>query len=86
MGHDNTRPERTIAPEAQPRLNQPQCKTNYIRPYLYPTVWETLKSLFTTEGYALTGIQYVMEGYFFSCAECQRVCPAGKLKQKLESK
>lgn len=65
------------------RLDQPKCKTNYIRPYLYPTAAQTLKSLLTTVGYGTTGIQYLLEGYFFSCAECQRVCPSGKLKEKL---
>ena len=64
-------------PRAQPRLNQPVCKTNYIRPYLYPTAWQTLKSMFTTPGIGTTGVQVLMEGYHFSCAECQRVCPRG---------
>lgn len=67
-------------PAAQPRLNQPLCKTNYIRPFLCPTPWETVKSLFTTYGIGTAGMQALMEGYHFSCAECQRVCPKGTLK------
>lgn len=64
-------------PEAGPRLNQPLCKTCYIRPYLYPSAWQTIKSLFTTPGIGTTGVQVLMEGYHFSCAECQRACPRG---------
>jgi epoxyqueuosine reductase QueG len=71
-------------PEALPRLNQPACKFNYIRPYLMPTPWQTVKSLFTTPGFAVTGFQYAMEGYYFSCAECQRVCPRGSLEKREE--
>ncbi|HUT53302.1 MAG TPA: 4Fe-4S dicluster domain-containing protein [bacterium] len=66
-------------PQAQPRLNQPRCKGYYIRPYLYSSPWRTLKSYLTTFGIGTTGVQAVMEGYHFSCAECQRVCPRGKL-------
>ncbi len=71
-------------PKAQPRLNQPLCKTRYIRPFLHPTTWQTLKSAFTTEGFGAMGIQFLLEGYHFSCAECQRVCPRGDLKAQKE--
>jgi len=70
-------------PDAQPRLIQPLCKTNYIRPFLYPTAWETLKSLFTNYGLGTMGMQVLMEGYHFSCAECQRACPAGELSKRM---
>ncbi len=69
-------------PKVQPRLTQPLCKNHYIRPYLDHTVWQTIKNLFTVPGIGATGIQYVMEGYYFSCAECQRVCPAGSLERQ----
>lgn len=69
-------------PDASQRLDQPVCKTNYIRPYLYPTAWQTLKSLFTTPGIGTLGVQVLMEGYHFSCAECQRACPKGELEEK----
>ena len=69
-------------PNVQPRLNQPLCKTNYIRPFLHPTTWQTLKSTFTTKGFGAMGIQFLMEGYYFSCTECQRVCPRGSLKAR----
>ena len=71
-------------PAVQPRLNQPRCKTNYIRPFLHPTPWQTLKSFFTTYGIGTLGVQVLMEGYHFSCAECQRACPRGKEKTKDE--
>jgi epoxyqueuosine reductase QueG len=67
-------------PQAQPRLHQPTCKTNYIRPFLYPTARQTLKAAFSTPGFGTLGVQVLMEGYHFSCAECQRVCPRGDLK------
>ena len=60
-------------------LNQPVCKKNYIRPFLDQTPLKTLKGIVTTEGWAVSGVQTLMEGYHFSCAECQRVCPAGSL-------
>ena len=69
-------------PKVQPRLTQPLCKNHYLRPYLDHTAWQTLKNLFTVPHFGATGIQYVMEGYYFSCAECQRVCPAGSLEKK----
>ncbi|UCD85266.1 MAG: epoxyqueuosine reductase [Deltaproteobacteria bacterium] len=71
-------------PNAQPRLNQPLCRATYIRPFLYPTVWQTLKSVFTTKGLGAMGVQFLLEGYYFSCAECQRVCPRGSLKARKE--
>lgn len=69
-------------PDAHPRLTQPLCKNHYLRPYLDHTTWQTIKNVFTVPHFGSTGIQYVMEGYYFSCAECQRVCPAGRLKTK----
>jgi len=66
-------------PDRVPRLNQPLCKNCYVRPYLDKNVWQTLKNMFTVEGFGATGIQMLLEGYYFSCAECQRVCPKGKL-------
>lgn len=69
-------------PEATPRLNQPACKTYYVRPFLLPTAMQSIKSLFTTPGIGTAAIQYLLEGYYFCCAECQRVCPAGHLKRR----
>ncbi len=66
-------------PDHVPRLNQPLCRNCYIRPYLDQTPWKTIKNIFITEGYASTALQMMLEGYYFSCAECQRVCPQGKL-------
>ena len=70
-------------PAVTPRLDQPKCKTNYIRPFLWPTLWQTLKTVLGTEGAGNVGIQYIMEGYYFSCAECQKVCPRGELGPKM---
>jgi epoxyqueuosine reductase len=64
-------------PDAQPRLDQPKCKTNYIGPFLRSSPFQTLRSWLSTYGIATRGVQVLMEGYHFSCAECQRVCPRG---------
>ena len=69
-------------PDAVPRLNQAKCKSRYIRPFLHETRWKTIKSLFTTPGIGSLGVQVVMEGYYFSCAECMRVCTKGRLEAR----
>lgn len=74
----------TRNPDKVPRLTQPLCKNHYARPYLDHTVWQTVKNIFTVEGWGSTGIQAVLEGYHFSCAECQRVCPRGDLSARSE--
>jgi hypothetical protein len=63
-------------------LDQPACKNHYIRPYLDHTTWQTIKNIFRVEGYGATGIQVLLEGYHFSCAECQRICPEGRIENK----
>ena len=81
-------PVKALSPDPQktPRLNQPLCKTYYARPYMDRTAWQTIKNMFTVEGFAVNGIQALMEGYHFSCAECQRVCPRGNLQKTKEGK
>jgi len=56
------------------------------RPFLDHSLWKTIKGIFATKGWATFGIQVLMEGYYFACAECQRVCPAGNLKQRRKLK
>jgi len=73
-------------PNHVPRLNQPLCRNHYVRPYMDHTVWKTIKNIFKVEGYGATGVQVLLEGYHFSCAECQRVCPAGSLNRRTEQK
>jgi epoxyqueuosine reductase len=72
-------PVGALNPERERYLEQPNCKNHYIRPYLDHTPWQTVKNVFTVECYAVMGMQVLMEGYHFSCAECQRVCPVGKI-------
>ncbi len=36
------------------------------------------------KGFGATGIQVLLEGYHFSCAECQRVCPVGRIEQETD--
>ena len=69
-------------PNRIPRLNQPLCKNHYARPYMDRNTWQTVKNMFTVECFAVNGVQVLMEGYHFSCAECQRVCPRGNLGPK----
>lgn len=66
-------------PGAGQCLDQPRCKNHYIRPFLDSSPLKTLRGILTTECWAVSGVQALMEGYHFSCAECQRVCPAGSL-------
>jgi len=73
-------------PQATPRLNQPVCKTYYVRPFLYPTAFRSVRSLMTTPGIGTAAIQYLLEGYYFCCAECQRVCPAGRLSKRKKAR
>lgn len=73
-------------PNATPRLDQQACKTYYVRPFLYPSALQSLRSLLTTPGIGTTGIQYLLEGYYFCCAECQRVCPSGRLSQRKKAR
>ena len=67
-------------PDAVPRLDQIACRRNYLRPFLGPSVWQTVKQAVSYTGFALLGVQTLLEGYYFSCAECQRVCPRGRLE------
>ncbi len=76
-------PVKAIDPERENQyLDQPKCKNHYIRPYMDHTTWQTVKNIFTVEGYGVTGVQMLLEGYYFSCAECQRVCPVGRIEEE----
>ncbi len=71
-------PVKALDPHRELYLDQPKCKSHYIRPYLDHTTWQTLKNAFTVKFFFFTALQMLLEGYYFSCAECQRVCPVGK--------
>lgn len=71
-------PVNALDPKREHYLEQPKCKSHYARPYMDHTTWQTIKNIFTVEGFGVNGVQALMEGYHFSCAECQRVCPVGR--------
>ena len=71
-------PVGALSPKGEFYLNQPKCKNHYVRPFLDHTPLKTIKNIFSDKSYFFTGLQSLMEGYYFSCAECQRVCPVGK--------
>lgn len=72
-------PVKALDPNRELYLEQPKCKNHYIRPYVDHTAWKTIKNIFTVEGFGASGVQILLEGYYFSCAECQRICPVGRI-------
>jgi len=68
-------PVNALDPKRELFLDQPKCKNHYARPYMDHTPWQTVRNIFTVQGYGVMGVQALMEGYHFSCAECQRICP-----------
>jgi epoxyqueuosine reductase QueG len=59
-----------------------RCASNYIRPFINASPWQTLKAMVLEPGYATRLVQVLLEGYHFSCVECMRVCPRGKLRSQ----
>lgn len=72
-------PVKALDPHKEHYLDQPKCKNYYIRPFMDDSAWKVLKNLLTFEGFGSLGMQVLMEGYYFSCARCQAVCPVGKI-------
>lgn len=72
-------PVNALNPHREYYLDQPKCKNYYIKPFMDTSAWKVLKNIFTYEGFGSLGMQVLMEGYYFSCARCQAVCPVGKI-------
>ncbi len=66
----------------RPHLDTRRCRSNYIRPFIDATAWQTFKAMVLEPGYATRLVQVLLEGYHFSCAECMRACPRGRLKSR----
>lgn len=62
-------------------LDPIRCRKNYVRPFLHSSPLGTIRALLQP-GYMTQVVQTLLEGYHFSCAECQRICPRGGLKAR----
>jgi len=67
----------------EPAFDQLACRGHYIRPF-HPSLWQSLKGAFGTDGFGTLAVQVLLEGYYFACAECVRACPAGELADRFE--
>ncbi len=73
----------SVSDDGKPRLDQPLCVSRYIQPFIQPNPWKTIRDFLFDRSVPTLGIQSLLEGYYFSCAECQRVCPRGGVQKKL---
>ena len=65
-------PVGALDPHRTPLLDTRRCRSYYMRPITNPSKLDTARKLLG-EQYWLTAVQALLEGYYFSCAECQRV-------------
>ena len=70
----------------EPVLDTHKCRSNYVRPLVETKTLKTLRGFIKDRAVATLAVQTLLEGYYFSCAECQRVCPRGAAQKTIRKR